>query len=350
MNDILSPKVSVLMSVYNGALYLRDSMDSIIKQTFKDFEFIIIDDCSTDDTWKILSEYANKDHRIKLFKNDENIGLTKSLNKGLSQAKGKYIARQDADDISLGNRFDRQIDMLDENPEVVLVSCDIEWINAEGFPLDIMKRSCPDYFINWYLLFYNHLSGHSQVMFRRQQVLELGGYSEAYRYSQDYELWCRLSKVGKFIILPEVLLQQRSHNRSVSAEKKAEQEAYVLTQVKHNIKLLTADDLSLVEAKKLKEFWVGHLSSFHFPDSQEIHYLNDKLKHIFRAFLQQCDQSTYSDPKIQQQLRSLIGKQFIRWMSSLNIRRYPIAKIKTFLCAFTWHPTLAIEDALSKFL
>ena len=97
------------MSVYNGLPYLQKSIDSILNQTYKDFEFIIIDDCSTDKTWNILSEYAQKDKRIRLFKNEENLGLTKSLNKGLKVVQGEYIARMDGDDIALPERFEKQI-------------------------------------------------------------------------------------------------------------------------------------------------------------------------------------------------------------------------------------------------
>ncbi|PSO83704.1 MAG: hypothetical protein BRC41_11810, partial [Cyanobacteria bacterium QH_9_48_43] len=101
-------KISVVMPVYNGANYIREAVESILNQTFTDFEFIVIDDCSTDRSWEILTKYANQDQRVKLFKNEENLGVTKSLNKGLKLAQGDYIARQDADDVSLPERFEKQ--------------------------------------------------------------------------------------------------------------------------------------------------------------------------------------------------------------------------------------------------
>ena len=103
------PKVSVVMSAYNGERYLREAVESILNQTFNDFEFIIIDDGSTNSTGQILSSYAAQDPRIVLIRNRENIGLTKSLNKGLALARGEYIARMDADDVSLPNRFSEQV-------------------------------------------------------------------------------------------------------------------------------------------------------------------------------------------------------------------------------------------------
>jgi glycosyltransferase involved in cell wall biosynthesis len=111
---VQNPKVSVLMSVYNGESHLGEAVEGILKQTFTDFEFIIVDDGSTDSTWSILSEYATRDKRIVLLQNKNNIGLAQSLNKGLAMARGEYIARQDADDISLSVRFANQVEYLDK--------------------------------------------------------------------------------------------------------------------------------------------------------------------------------------------------------------------------------------------
>ena len=108
------PKVSVLMSVYNGEKYLREAVESILNQTFRDFEFIIIDDGSTDSTNEIIRSYS--DCRIRLLENEENIGLTKSLNKGIDQCRGEYIARMDGDDVSLQQRFSKQLEYLINNP------------------------------------------------------------------------------------------------------------------------------------------------------------------------------------------------------------------------------------------
>ena len=104
------------MSVFNGASYLGEAIDSILDQSFKDFEFIVIDDGSQDNTWEVLSDYAGKDSRLVLHRNKNNLGLTKSLNKGLNLARGEYIARMDADDISLSGRLEAQVNFLDTHP------------------------------------------------------------------------------------------------------------------------------------------------------------------------------------------------------------------------------------------
>ncbi|HXK49687.1 MAG TPA: glycosyltransferase family 2 protein, partial [Clostridiales bacterium] len=118
MNSEITPAISVIMSVYNSEQYLQESIDSILDQTFNDFEFIITDDCSTDGSFEIIKSYAMLDKRIKYFRNSENIGLTKSLNLMLDIAKGKYIARMDSDDISMPDRFSKQFDFMENNPEI----------------------------------------------------------------------------------------------------------------------------------------------------------------------------------------------------------------------------------------
>lgn len=334
MNKI-TPRISVIMSVYNSADYLREAIESILNQTFTNFEFIIFDDSSTDDSWKIITEYTNQDDRIILIQNQENIGLTKSLNKGIALAKGEYIARQDADDVSLPERFEKQVALLDQEPEVVLVSCNLELINSEGCITGMYQRACAPELVPWYLLFYNRLAGHSQVVYRREIVKSLGSYSESRRYSQDYELWCRLAKVGQIAILPEILLQQRIHNNSISAAKRSEQKAYSLNQVRDNIKQLIKEEIDLEEVEDLRLFWIGHWWKC-FPDTQKAGVLHSRLQQILQRFLQQNSQKHSAE--ITSRLYILIGQQFIYWIRALSIRNNLLEKIKISAYAFAWHP------------
>ena len=345
----MQPKISVVMSVYNGILYLREAVESILNQTFTDFEFIIIEDGSTDSTWKILTEYADKDQRVRLVKNEENIGLTKSLNKGLALAQGGYVARQDADDMSLPERFEKQVVLLDKHPDVVLVSCNLELIDSEGRIIGKYQRACDPDLVAWYLQFYNRLAGHSQVMFRRETVVNWGGYCQTHRYSQDYELWCRLVRVGKIAILPEVLLQQRIHNQSISVEKRSDQKAYSLNQVRHNIKKLIGEEIKLEEAEDLSRFWVGHWWN-NFPDSGTAGAVHSRLKEICWAYIQQnVHQNSSYDPQMSRQLRILIGQQFVCWIRGLSIRQSLLSKLKISLYAFAWHPLGVLDCWLKEF-
>jgi len=218
----MNPKISVVMSVYNGEKHLRESIESILNQTFTDFEFIIVNDGSTDNSLEIIKSYD--DERIKIINNEENIGLTKSLNKAIKQARGVYIARQDADDISLSNRLELQFKFLEKHPEVALLGTGIYVIDENGDEIEkrIMhpnpKRS---------LLKGNRFI-HGSVMFRKSVIDELGAYNETLRYSQDYELWLRLSKEYAVRNLTVPLYKLRMHKSSILSRKVEEQQMYAV--------------------------------------------------------------------------------------------------------------------------
>jgi len=207
-------KVTVLLSVYNGEKYLRHAVESILSQTFADFEFIILDDGSTDGTWNMLSGYS--DRRIKLVRNEVNIGLTKSLNRGLALACGEYIARMDADDVSLPTRLAIQTQFLDANPDVGVLASNIENINSQGDVTLTRKLDCHPDLVKWYELFYNHVAGHSRVMFRASLTREVGGYDDTLTTAQDYDLWSRMAQRTHLVILPDVLHQARIHEGNMS--------------------------------------------------------------------------------------------------------------------------------------
>lgn len=222
-NSEKAPRVSVLMSVYNGERFLKSSVESILGQRFADFEFIILDDGSTDSTWEILRKYSDRDPRIVLVRNEQNIGLTKSLNRGLKVARGEYLARQDADDISFSNRLELQVKFLEENPDIALVGTDIEIIDENGKHLNERNYPSNHESITAELLLKNHAIGHSTVMARLSALKELGGYDEKLPYAQDYDLWWRLSRKKKVANLPEILLQWRDTPGSISRDRRVEQ-------------------------------------------------------------------------------------------------------------------------------
>jgi len=208
-----SPRVSVLMSVYNGARYLRDAVDSILGQTFTDFEFIIVDDGSTDETPAILNSYT--DPRIVRLRNETNIGLTRSLNKGLVVARGEYVARQDADDVSLPRRLAKQVEFLDGHPVIGLVGSAYEEFYEDGRlqravqmplqPADIREQ-----------LFYGHCFCHGSAMARIRCLHAVGDYDEEYEVAQDRDLWLRLAERFDLANLPEVLYKLRISVGSVT--------------------------------------------------------------------------------------------------------------------------------------
>lgn len=218
----MTPAISVVMPAYNAERHIREAIDSILKQTFEDFEFLIIDDGSIDETPAIILSY--NDPRIVRIENDKNTGLSYSFNRGIHAARGKYIARMDADDISKTDRFERQIKFLEENPEVGIVGSIVQLIDEDSKPGKIFKRPLKHIELKWQCLFSIPFV-HPSVM-GRAEVFKENPFDEALHNSEDYELWSRLvfEKDIKFANLPEALLLYRvsrsSFTQSLNSKKR----------------------------------------------------------------------------------------------------------------------------------
>ena len=209
------PRITVAMSVYNNAPYLAPAIDSILGQTFTDFEFLIVDDGSTDDSGAIINRFAAEDSRIRPI-HQANAGLIVSLNRIISEARSDLIARMDGDDIALPDRFARQVAFLDANPDIGVLGTGCTVIEENGMPstyrfenvvsteaiLDDLKNGPP--------------LCHPSVMMRRDVVRAVGGYHRAYRHCEDYDLWLRLSEHVKMANLPDRLLLYRHSMTQVS--------------------------------------------------------------------------------------------------------------------------------------
>jgi glycosyltransferase involved in cell wall biosynthesis len=206
------PKISVVMSVYNGANFLKEAIDSILIQTFSDFEFIIINDGSKDDSLNIIKSY--NDSRIRLIENDGNKGLIYSLNKGIEVAKGKYIARIDADDIAVETRFEKQVSFLEENQNIGVLSSD--YIRFNNSSKKYTKSISRDDRIKSILLFSATIC-HPTLMLRKSVLSENNlAYSSSAKHVEDYDLWTKLALITKFETLNEALLMYRDHENQVS--------------------------------------------------------------------------------------------------------------------------------------
>lgn len=214
------PKVTVLMAVYNGGKFLPLSIKSIISQSFEDFEFLIIDDGSTDKSLLTIKGFAEKDERIRVISR-QNKGLIYSLNEGLKLAKGEYIARQDADDISLPNRLELQVSALEKDKSVAMVGSNYAWIDSEGKVINTTDVFTNSNDLKAGLIFCNQF-GHGTVMLRKEMALKAGGYSKDHKYAEDYDLWTRLARQSPIINLKEVHYQWRHHKTSVSQQKAEE--------------------------------------------------------------------------------------------------------------------------------
>lgn len=206
------PKVSVIMPAYNAEKYIAQAMDSILGQTFRDFEFIILNDCSKDRTDEII--LSCKDPRIVYLKNEQNMGVAATLNKGLAAAKGNYIARMDADDISMPQRLEKQVEFLDSHPNTAVVGTDLERF-GEGMSTQFRGFAGDPAQMKVDLLFACGLA-HPSVMMRRAVIDELGGYDMAFEGLEDYELWCRVAQKHDVSVVNQMLFRYRVHPGQVT--------------------------------------------------------------------------------------------------------------------------------------
>lgn len=204
------PRITVLMPVYNAEKYLKEAVESILTQTFTDFEFLIIDDGSTDKSIEVVNSYD--DNRIRLVKNMRNMGISKTLNKGVKLASADLIARMDADDISLPERLEKQLAFMERNPEYAMLSSNVEKINEKGESLGHYNPN--PRILYFYLVFHCFGIYHPTVMYRKEAVLDVGMYPET--HSEDYRLWIKLIRNYRFSYVRDILLKYRISDYSIS--------------------------------------------------------------------------------------------------------------------------------------
>ncbi len=217
MNKEKTPLISVLMSVYNGERWLADSIKSVLNQSFKDFEFIIVNDGSDDSSLKIIESFAYSDSRIRIF-NKENSGLTHSLNYGLSKARGEWIARIDADDMCAPDRFLRQLQYSRSEEDLVLIGSGLFIIDDHGNQIKTVRYPKKHKRLIRSLSKGLPFFPHSSAFFKLENALEVGGYRAEFKRSQDQDLWLRLSSKGKITCLNKSLVSIRKHSEQISNE------------------------------------------------------------------------------------------------------------------------------------
>jgi len=216
-----TPSVSVVMAVYNGERWLEETLASLAGQTFGDFEIVAVDDGSTDGSSAILAEAAARDARYRII-TQANRGLVASLNRGLAEARAPLIARIDADDIAEPERFARQVAFLQAHPEVAVLGSAIRIIGEDGAFGRLQSYPCGPAEVAAGML-RRCAFAHPSVMMRREAVLAAGGYREAFRHAEDYDLWLRLGERHGLDNLPEPLLRYRQHGTSVSFRHRQQQ-------------------------------------------------------------------------------------------------------------------------------
>lgn len=260
------PKISVLMPVYNAEKYLKEAIDSILNQTFRDFEFIIINDASTDKSKQIIMSY--QDTRIRYFENNKNLGVAKTLNKGLELATAKYIARMDADDISSSKRLELQYEEMNRDKEITVLASNFDVVDERGHFLyrENYAKSPEEIY---YILQFRDCLGHPTVMFKKHIILNVfGGYNED-REAEDYDLWLRISSKYKIFKLNTSLLKLRTskNSRMGAMSRKIDNDAIYLT--KKNLESLTGEKINLDIIEILRRNFAAFRSSSSIKFSKE---------------------------------------------------------------------------------
>jgi glycosyltransferase involved in cell wall biosynthesis len=230
------PEVSVIMTVYNGEQYLAKAIDSILAQSFKDFEFIIVNDGSSDGTATLLDAY--NDSRIKVI-HQQRSGRAKSLNRAIFSTRAEYIANIDADDISLPTRLERQLAYMKTNPQIGLLGTAVLKIDAVGKALDVFVPPSEDRELRWALAMRNPFV-HSSVMMRRSAIREVGLYDESLPCVVDRDLWVRIAQRFQLAVLSEVLVLKRLHPQQ-----------YFRGQLDEAIRLQTSGAIRMKAAREL---------------------------------------------------------------------------------------------------
>jgi glycosyltransferase involved in cell wall biosynthesis len=224
----IDQRLSVVMSVYNAGEYLGEAVDSLLSQTVRAAEIILIDDGSTDGSLERIRAYEAEEPSIRVIADGENRGLTKRLNQGIAEARGSLIARMDSDDICEPDRFEKQLAAIDQDPQLVLVGSRYLVVDPQGEPLtDFKVPLAHEEIERWLIEGTGQAVLHPSVIMRRDAVQSVGGYDETYRYAQDLDLFLKLAEVGRLRNLDGRLMRYRAHFSASGYDKRAEQERCV---------------------------------------------------------------------------------------------------------------------------
>lgn len=241
----MTPYVTVLMAAYNAEKYISEAIVSILNQSFENFEFIIVDDGSKDATPQIINEFRSKDKRIKAIFNDSNVGQSESLNRGIEIAQGKYIARMDADDISLNHRLKTQFEFMENHPEIAVSSA---WMEAFGTGEKTVRKSPATHQKIVTELFVRNCLWHPVAIIRKGVLNSLDlRYDSDYPKGQDYKLWTQFARFSELANIPEVLLQYRLHEEQktkINLDTKPKKSSIQVTEKKGIHRELLSDFLS----------------------------------------------------------------------------------------------------------
>ncbi len=330
-------RISILMPVYNGRKFIASAIESILNQAYGDFEFIIIDDASSDDSFEIVKSF--KDKRIRHFRNEFNLGQTKTLNKAVKLSRGEFIARMDQDDIALKARLKDQIKFLLRYTDVSVLGTSVNIINEIGKKIGIWRAPKDEQQFKFEALFNNPIA-HSSVMLRKNALLSCNAYNEEFIFGQDYELWSRMLNLRiKMINIDSPLLSLRIHRDSASVKFNSSRfnlETSLIIQ--RNVCTLTGIIISIEVAQNI-------CRALYTPDALSAHefeYICGIFDRIFTQFL-------YAKPLASKKLyKTMANFKYILALGYIAQDNIAMARVR-FLDSFKTYP-LSPYPLLSYFI
>ena len=320
----MKPDISVIMSVYNGESYLEEAIKSVINQTFKNWELVVINDCSSDSTAEILADFALKDDRIKVHTNETNLKLPSSLNKAISLSNGKYIARMDADDICLPNRLEEQFKFMEENSDIALSSCRFLTLKNGVYKLGGAGGRCDCEAIKSMLLVANPIL-HPGVIAKAEVMKELN-YDTTLTCTEDLELWTRMAINNyKMRILPKFLLIYRLHDKQITSTTLERQHTEVL-------KIQGQYYSSLLEEmnEEMKQFYI---SGIYFKEKTDI---NKYLE--YAKWLRNVTEENFDKQSVNYALLEILAEY----------KRYAVPKKEILKAMFNFSPFFLIKEIIRR--
>lgn len=317
-----TPKVSIVMPLYNADIYLGESIESILNQTFRDFELIIIYDNPSDEILEILLAYQQNDSRIRLF-TQKRQGLIASLNQGCSFSKGEYILRMDADDFCVQDRIEKQVTFMENHPEVGICGSFIHCVDKNNKIVYDLKFPLHDKEIKFHMLFGNCIA-HPSVIMRQKIIKELNFYTNNYLHAEDYDLWSRASSITQLANLPDFLVSYRIHGENVSILNFEDKD-------KNSIKLRYAliNDLF---GYKLPEEPIINLMSYHREFNAITPDQISAIAKLIYAIYQRYISIHVLTPSEFQEVTNITGFQLLS-LSISSIKIYPWMSLKIFIKA-----------------
>jgi glycosyltransferase involved in cell wall biosynthesis len=322
--------VSVVMPVHNAEKYLSQAIESILGQTFSDFEFIIVDDGSTDSSSVILERYQRQDKRIKVF-SQKNLGVTAARNTGCRMAKGKFIAVMDSDDISLPERLERQYRFLESHAEVGICGTWAEIIDQNGREVTVYRLPDESQVIKWFLNFGVNYLIHSSVMMRQEIVRKLGFYLSEMIVCEDYYLWVRASRVTQMANIPEILTRYRKWEGGISNCNFSVMGQYSDRILHSMLEETLGHDVSIEEKTTL---W-NIITSSHLTSPSQIEFSANLIKEIHGAF--------FKDKPLDRKERQEINHDAGRRLYDTAVSASRISRLRSlplFFQAARWDPSV----------